>query len=142
MKRVAKILLWISGGIFAICFVLAGILYVANLKNVRKAAADKKLCDSRLAQLEHDLPLGTQRDAVVSYLQSHGIDPLLSRDVMPWENPNNDVYVDLGRVQSTAWYCNYFEHYADLAFTTQSAQGSSHSFLSHVSSTSRPLQCL
>lgn len=142
MKRIAKILFWIAGSIFAVCLVLTGIMYLANLKNVRKAAEDRKLCDSRLAQLEHDLPAGTPHDAVLSYLQAHRMNSLLTSDVMPWEKPNDDVYVDLGRVQSTAWYCNYFEYYADLAFRTQNAQGSSRSFLAHVSSISRPLQCL
>jgi hypothetical protein len=126
MKRVAKILLWIAGSFLAAVLVLNGAYYVANLKNIYKAASDRKLCDSRLAQLQHDLPIRTPRDEVVRYLQEHG------QDTSQFGGTGDQISVNLGKIKSTVWYCSFFVEYADISFTSDIAQNSNRRSLDHI----------
>ena len=130
MKRVAKILLWIAGSIFAVCFVIAGVISLASLKSVRKAAADQKVCDARFAQLKHDLPIGTPRAEILHYVQSHGM------NAVQFGGEGSQVSVDLGKIGSTVWYCSFFVEYADFSFSAGVEQDPGQTPLTRISTKS------
>jgi len=135
MKRIAKVLLWIAGSLFAVCVVFAVVLYITNMKNVRKAVEDQRGCDSRLDALRRDLPIGTPREEVLHYLHARGEDkpgPLSDTD---------EVYVDLGRIQSTSLVCNFFQEYARLSFVSNSSTGQAQRQLAQITTEFRG-ECL
>jgi hypothetical protein len=130
MKRAAKIALWTLGSLVAIFVMLNGAWYLANLKSIRQAAADHKRCDAQLAQLQHDLPVGTARAEALQYLQAHG------KNVVQFGGEGDNVSVNLGKIQSTVWFCSFFIEYADISFTSDFEQGSDRGSLAHIATRS------
>jgi len=127
MKRTAKVLLWTLGSVVAAVLIFVGLSY---LKSVRQANLDHRLCDTRLAQLQHDLPIGTSRQEVLSYLQAHG------ENVIQFGGEGDNVSVNLGKIQSTVWFCSFFMEYADISFTSGFEQGSDRRSLAHIATRS------
>jgi hypothetical protein len=109
MKRVIVISLCVLG---TIVFTLFASGEIAHLRQKRKAASDIRRCDERLAGLRRDLPVGTSREVVVAYLHAHG------NPVTEFGGEEDSLSVDLGRVQSVVWFCNFWEDYAVLTFGT------------------------
>jgi hypothetical protein len=126
MRRTAKILLWTVGGIVAAVLICNVILYPVNVKTIIQAALDRRRCDRRFAQLRHDLPVGTSREGVISYLHVH------TELVTHRHGDGDTLSVDLGRVQSTVWFCGWFEEYADLTFRSNLSHGSEERLLSQI----------
>jgi hypothetical protein len=115
MKRTARILLWTLGSVVAVIMTLCGIVYLANWKNMRQESLDQRRCDARLAELKHDLPVGTSREAVLAYLHVH------TASVVHFADEGDTLSVDIGRVRSASWVCNFFENYAELSFTSNTS---------------------
>jgi hypothetical protein len=126
VKQTAKVLQWVIGGLVTSCFVVTGILYLTSLKYVRRADADKKKCDSELVRLQQDLPIGTSREDVLRYLQIH------NQNIVQFVGDGDQVSVNLGKVQSTVWYCSFFVEYADISFISDIAQNSGQRSLSRI----------
>ena len=126
MKRPAKILLWTLGSLVAVFVILSGTWYMMNARKIRQAAEKQRLCDDRLARLQHNLPLGTSREEVIRYLQTH------QQDMVAVLSDGDNLQVTLGRIHENSWVCNYFDKYAVLTFTTKTSPQSVREYLDHI----------
>ncbi len=126
MKRAAKILLWTLGSAIAVLMILNGVWYAMNWRTIRHAAEERRLCADRLAQLQHDLRLGTSREDTIRYLDEH------RANMVTVLNEGDNLEVVLGRIHEKSWVCNYWDEYAVLSFTAENSSGSTREQLSHI----------
>jgi hypothetical protein len=127
MKRSAKILLWTLGSIVALVVIFNVVFYLVNFKSIWQAALERRLCGDRLAQLQHDLPLGTSREDSIRNLDEH------RANMVTVLTEGDNLKVFLGGIHKNSWnVCSHFDKYAVLAFTTDTSPGSVQEHLAHI----------
>jgi hypothetical protein len=117
------------------CMVVTGFFYFRFSEHRKQLQVDvsHKQFAARVTQLQQSLPLGTSRQDVIRYLQ---------KSAMTFDDSQPRLYVKLGTVPSTAWYCSTWSTYAVFTFEGDSPTNASNGTLKQLLSEERGDTCL
>jgi hypothetical protein len=130
MKKVVTFVALILGCIVAGSFIY---FHVSEKHLLQQVSLGHQSFAEHLTQLQQSLPLGVSHEEVVKYLQDHG---------MSFYESQQTLYVKLGTVPSTAWYCDSWSIYADFIFDGDTSMDATHRALKQLSSEQRGDNCL